>query len=98
MLDRTAELTVHSVALAAEFPLDGGENAAVTLVNEIDAALLLCDEFNSLGLNHVSLADTRVATTPTLLSIFARRGELPPDEARGLLTAISKARSWDANT
>ena len=50
VLDRTAEFTVQSVALDAEFPLDDGENAAVTLANEIDATLFLCDEFNSLGL------------------------------------------------
>ena len=98
VLDRIAELTVHSVELGAEFPLDDGENAAVTLANEIDAALFLCDEFNSLGLIHASLADTRLVTTPTLLSVFVRTGRLTPDEARTFLDDISTARSWDANS
>jgi len=96
--DRTAELTVHSMTLDSEFPLDDGENATVTLANEIDGALLLCDEFNSLGLIHASLADTRLVTTPTLLSVLVRRGELSPDKARSLLTEVSKDRSWGANS
>ncbi|WP_254535987.1 hypothetical protein [Halomarina litorea] len=96
--DRTDELTVRSVDLDAEFPLDDWENAAVTLANETDAALLLCDEFNRLGLVHASLADTRLVTTPTLLSVFVRTDRLTPDEARTLLDDISAARSWDANS
>lgn len=98
VLDRTAELTVRSVDLDAEFPLDDGENAAVTLANEIDAALFLCDEFNSLGLIHASLADTRLVTTPTLLSVFVRTDRLTTDEAHALLDEISDARSWDTNS
>ncbi len=54
VLDRTAELTVQSVEIAAVFPLDDAENAAVTLANERDTALFLCDEFNRLGLIHVT--------------------------------------------
>lgn len=98
ILDRTAEVTIRSVTLDAEFPLDDGENAAVTLANEIGAALLLCDEFNRLGLIHASLADTRLVTTPTLLSVFVRTGQLSSEEALALLDTISTARSWDANS
>lgn len=98
VLDRVAELTVQSVELAADFPLDDGENAAVTLANERDAALFLCDEFNRLGLIHASLADTRLVTTPTLLSVFVRTGQLLSPDARTLLDAISDARSWNANS
>ncbi|NEU58709.1 hypothetical protein [Halorussus sp. MSC15.2] len=98
VLDRTAELAVRTVDLDAEFPLDDGENAAVTLANEIDAALFLCDEFNSLGLIHASLADTRLVTTPTLLSVFVRTDRLTPDEAHALLDEISAARSWETNS
>ncbi len=96
--DRTAELTARSVTLDAEFPLDDGEHAAVTLANDVDAAFVLRDERNSPGLIHASLVDTRPVTTPTLLSVFVRTGKSPPDDARGLLTAISTARRWDANT
>lgn len=96
--DRTAELTIQSVDLDAEFPLDDGENAAVTLANEIGATLFLCDEFNSLGLIHASLANTRLVTTPTLLSVFVRTDRLTTEGARALLDDMSSARSWDANS
>lgn len=96
--DRTDSVTTRSVALDAEFPLDDGENAAVTLANEIDAAILLCDEFTQIGILHASLADTRLITTPTLLSVLVRTDTLPPEEARMLLAEISEKRSWNANS
>lgn len=98
VLDRTAAFETRSVNLDDEFPLDDGENAAVTLANELDAALLLCDEFNQLGLIHASLADTRLVTTPTLLSVLVRTEQLSDTDARILLDEISDARSWDANS
>lgn len=98
VLARTDRLTVESVALDADFPLDDGENAAVTLANDVDAALFLCDEFNRLGLIHASLADTRLVTTPTALSVLVRTGRLTSDEALALLEEISRARSWGANS
>lgn len=98
VLDRTAAFETRSVNLDDEFPLDDGENAAVTLANELDATLLLCDEFNQLGLIHASLADTRLVTTPTLLSVLVRTEQLSDTDARILLDEISDARSWDANS
>jgi len=98
VLDQAESFTTQSVELDAEFPLDDGENAAVTLANELDAALFLCDEFNQLGLIHASLADTRLVTTPTLLSVFVRTGQLSAADARLLLDDISDARSWGANS
>lgn len=98
VLDRLDELTVTAVELDATFPLDDGENAAVTLANEMDAELLCCDEFAQLGLIHASLADTRLVTTPTLLSVFVRAGRLTPAEARDILDAIGAARSWESNS
>lgn len=98
VLDRIDEMAIEAVDLDDQFPLDDGENAAVTLGNEIDAAFLLCDEFNRLGLIHASLADTRLVTTPTLLSVFVRNERLPSDDALGLLDEISSVRSWDANS
>ncbi|WP_225336049.1 hypothetical protein [Halomicrobium urmianum] len=98
VLDRTDALEIRSVELDAEFPLDDGENAAVTLANDLNAALLLCDEFNQLGLIHASLADTRLVTTPTLLSVFVRTEQLSAADARLLLDETSDARSWDANS
>lgn len=95
---RTGEMTVHTVALDAEFPLDDGENAAVTLANEVGATLFLCDEFERLGLIHASLADTRLVTTPTLLSVLVRQRELSPAKATDVLDTISSARSWAGNS
>ena len=95
---QTSSMTVQSVDLDTEFPLDDGENAAVTLANEIDAELLLCDEFNSLGMIHASLANTKIVTTPTLLSVFVRTERLTTEEAQTTLDEISSARSWDANS
>ena len=86
------------MSLDSDFPLDDGENAAVTLANELDAALLLCDEFNRLGLIHASLADTRLVTTPTLLSVLVRQGQLGSDQALELLDSMSEVRSWKNNS
>lgn len=98
VLDHTHSLETRSIDLDAEFPLDDGENAAVTLANDLDAALLLCDEFNQLGLIHASLADTRLVTTPTLLSVLVRAEQLSAPDARRLLDQISDARSWTENS
>lgn len=98
VLQHTDNFSTRSVSLDSEFPLDDGENAAVTLANETDAALLLCDEFNRLGLIHASLADTRLATTPTLLSVLVRQGHLDSDQALELLDSMSEVRSWKNNS
>ena len=98
VLDRTEAFETRSVDLDSEFPLDDGENAAVAIANELDAALLLCDEFNQLGLIHASLVDTRLVTTPTLLSVLVRTEQLTVAAARRFLEEISDARSWSANS
>lgn len=89
---------VRSVTLDSTFPLDDGENAAVTLANQTDASFFLCDEFNRLGLIHASLATTRLVTTPTLLAVFVRRDELSSSDALELLERITDARSWESNS
>lgn len=98
VLDRTNLFETRSVEFDVEFPLDDGENAAVTLANECDATLLLCDEFNQLGLIHASLADTRLVTTPTLLSVLVRTDQLSNTDARIPLDRIREARSWSGNS
>lgn len=98
VLDRIDAVSTRSVDLDAQFPLDDGENAAVTLANDLDAELLLCDEFSQLGLIHASLADTRLVTTPTLLSVLVRTGQLSAADARSLLAEITDARSWSDNS
>jgi hypothetical protein len=47
---------------------------------------------------HASLADTRLVTTPTLLSVFVRTEQLSAADARLLLEEISVACSWEANS
>lgn len=98
VLDRTEAFETRSGGLDSEFPLDDGENAAVTLANDLDAEFFLCDEFTRLGLLHASLADTRLVTTPTLLSVLVRTEQLSAADARLLLDTISTARSWGANS
>jgi predicted nucleic acid-binding protein len=96
-LDRRESFEVHSVELDETFPLDDGENAAVTLSNDIEATQLLCDEFNQLALVHASLTTARLVTTPTLLVLLARSGQLSSEEAEDILTEICEARSWSGN-
>ncbi|MEF8757744.1 MAG: hypothetical protein V5A33_05875 [Halobacteriales archaeon] len=98
VLDRTDDVSVRSASLNDNFPLDDGENAAVTLANEIDAALFCCDEFNHLGLIHASLANTRLVTTPTVLSVLVRTDRLSSDDALRVLDTIGEARSWESNS
>lgn len=98
VLDRRPEVDGRSVTLDDEFPLDDGENAAVVLANDLGAAQLLCDEFNALALVHASLAETRLVTTPTLLTAFVRNGVLTAENAEGLLAEVSDARSWEENS
>ncbi|PSQ27927.1 hypothetical protein BRD03_05075 [Halobacteriales archaeon QS_9_68_17] len=98
VLDRRSAFEVRSVELDDTFPLDDGENAAVMLANEIDAVQLLCDEFNRLALVHASLAETRLVTTPILLTALVRNGAISPDAAEAFLTEMSVARSWSSNS
>ncbi|AEN06194.1 hypothetical protein [Halolamina sp.] len=98
VLDRQSAFEVRSVELDETFPLDDGENAAVTLANEIDAVQLLCDEFNRLALVHASLAETRLVTTPILLTALVRNEAISPDAADEFLTEMSDARSWSSNS
>ena len=98
VLNRSSEFDIRPTELDEDFPLDDGENAAVTLANDLDATQLLCDEFNHLALIHASLADSRLVTTPTLLTAFVRNEHLSAEEAEGLLSDMSDARSWTRNS
>ncbi|MFP8890177.1 hypothetical protein ACLI4U_10440 [Natrialbaceae archaeon A-CW2] len=46
----------------------------------------------------MSLPGEVTVTTPTLLSVFVRTGQLTPAEALTVLEDISIARSWNANS
>ncbi len=98
VLNHRSGFDVRCTELDETFPLDDGENAAITLANDLDATQLLCDEFNRLALIHASLADTRLVTTPSFLTLLVRNEFLSPSEAEDLLSIISGARSWDTNS
>lgn len=98
ILDRRANFDMRTAGLDDSFPLDDGENAAVTLANECAATQFLCDEFNRLALIHASLIDTRLVTTPMLLVALVRNDVVSASEAEPLLTEMSEARSWSNNT
>jgi predicted nucleic acid-binding protein len=98
VLDRRSAFEVRSVELDETFPLDDGENAAVTLANEVEAVQLLCDEFNRLAFVYASLTETRLVTTPILLTALVRNDALSPDAAEAFLTEMSDARSWSSNS
>lgn len=98
VLDRQDAFEIRPVELDETFPLDDGENAAVTLANDVDAAQLLCDEFNRLALIHASLAGTRLVTTPIVLTALVRNNVLSPDDAEEYLADMSDARSWSASS
>lgn len=96
-LDRRGEFSVRTVELDETFPLDEGENAAVSLANEVDATQFLCDEFNRLALVHASLTTARLLTTPILLVVLVRTEVVSPATAETLLEEITDARSWSGN-
>lgn len=96
-LNRREKFEVYAIELDETFPLDDGENAAVTLANDIEATQFLCDEFNQLALVHASLTTARLVTTPTLLVLLTRREVFSGTEAEDILTRISEARSWSEN-
>lgn len=97
VLAKSKRITVVDAALDPSFPLDDGENAAVAVANQRDTALLLCDEFNEIGVIHASLTDTRLMTTPSLLRAFAKWEVCTAQEAETLLDEIAIARSWAHN-
>ena len=97
VLDRRDAVDVRSMSLDETFPLDDGENAAVTLANDVGASQLLCDEFDRLGLVHASLVETRLVTTPIVLVALVRNDVLAPETAADVLATMSDARSWSNN-
>jgi predicted nucleic acid-binding protein len=98
VLDRREDFDERAVDLDESFPLDDGENAAVTLTNELNATQFLCDEFNRLALIHASLVDARLVTTPMVLVALVRNEIVSPSDAESLLDEMSTARSWSKNT
>lgn len=97
VLERREMFALCSVELDETFPLDEGENAAITLANDVEATQFLCDEFNQLALVHASLTTARLITTPTLLVLLTRRSVFSGTDAESVLVDISEGRSWSGN-
>jgi predicted nucleic acid-binding protein len=98
VMSRLNDDAVREAELNTDFPLDEGENAAVSLANEKDADLFLCDEFNRIGLIHASLTDVRLVTTPKLLEVLVHKDALSEEEAIEALDDMTEARSWKGNS
>lgn len=98
VLDRTTEMEVETVGLDEDFPLDDGENAAVTLSNKRNAEMLLCDEFNKIGIIHASLTSATLVTSPKFLLVLAENDHLSNSEVKTLLGEITRIRSWTGNS
>jgi predicted nucleic acid-binding protein len=96
-LHQSDEVIAESVSIDADFPLDDGENGAVILANNRNASMLLCDEFNKIGLIHASLDDVKLATTPTFLRVLETNDFLSTTEVELLLDEIGEVRSWNGN-
>lgn len=96
ILDIRDRITIHTIDLDPAFPLDAGENAAIQLTDEINAAFFYCDEYNQLALIHASLSDSQLVTTPRLLKAFVVHGDLSRETAENLLSQISRVRSWNS--
>lgn len=79
-------------------PLDPGERAAIELAKSKRAEYLLCDEFNSLTLINSALGDTKLLTTPTLITAFVDNNVLAKTEAQAQLSDIAAMRSWEGNS
>ena len=75
--------------LMPSFPLDDGENAAVTFAGNLDAVFFLCDKLIQLGLIHVLFGNTRLVTTSALLLMIVRTEQLLIVDTYPLLDTIS---------
>ncbi|PSQ31304.1 hypothetical protein BRD16_04060 [Halobacteriales archaeon SW_6_65_46] len=80
-----------------DYPLDDGETAAITLANETNAAVFLCDEYRELSTIHAVLSESRLVTTPKLIEAFTRRDVLSAETARDILSEMIEERSWRGN-
>ena len=81
-----------------DLPLDEGERDAITLANEEDAVLFLCDEFTNRGLIDAALSGPRLSTTPTWLLALVRADLLSRSDARTIVDVIADTRSWEGNS
>lgn len=97
VLSLTDELEIHDINPSTQ-RFDIGENAAITLIEELDAGYFLCDEFTNVMAIHASLGEAQLVTTPNLLKVLFKRGELTQKEATELLDDMTTARNWEGNS
>ena len=97
VLDQLTETHIQQPTEQPDYPLDLGETAAITLANEANAAVFLCDEYGELSTVHALLSEARLMTTPKMIEAFVLRGVLPPAEAQTALSEMVTERSWRHN-
>jgi len=91
-------LTDDEASDPLERGLDPGESRAIRLANDLDAAMLVTDEFNGTNLLFVALAlDDRntLFTTPHVLCKLADSGVLDAEYTDAALTHYVETKHWD---
>jgi len=103
VLRATDHVTTHDVEKRPgdppEFGLDRGESDCIRLANELEADLLVTDEFNTTNYLFVALAlDDRntLFTTPHVLCTLATHGVLPVAYVEAALTYYVETKGWDS--
>lgn len=103
VLQAAHHLTTHDVdtqlSKPLDYGLDRGESECIWLANELEAELLITDEFNTTNYLFVNLAlDDRniLFTTPHILCTPATHEILPEEYVDAALTYYVDTKNWDA--
>jgi len=103
VLQAAHHLTTHGIDTQTDEPLDygldHGESDCIWLANELEAELLITDEFNTTNYLFITLAlDDRntLFTTPHILYTLATHGILPEEYVDAALTYYVETKGWDA--
>lgn len=81
-----------------DYPLDKGETTAITLANEVNADVFICDEYSELSTVHALLSEARFMTTPKMIEALVIRGVLSSADAQTALSEMVTERSWRNNS
>jgi len=104
VLAGTDRLTTHEVDAQLpepiEYGLDTGESHAIWLANEMDAEMLVTDEFNTTNylLVSLALADRNVLfTTPHVLCKLGEREIISSEYVDAALSYYVETKQWDSH-
>jgi len=103
VLQAAHHLTTHDVNDRTDEPLDygldRGESDCIWLANDLEADLIITDEFNTTNYLFINLAlDDRntLFTTPHILCTLAAHEILPEEYVDAVLTYYVETKGWDA--